>query len=40
MPYAALNQIVNTTTDHTFIRFQKLRPYEGWGNFKFDVLIN
>lgn len=40
LPTADLNQRVATQTDHTLMRFQKLRPYDGWGNFNFEFLVD
>jgi len=40
VPTAELNQKVNTQTDHTFMRFTKLRPYEGWGSLKFKFFVD
>ena len=40
VPTAELYQNVNTQTDHTFVRFTKLRPYEGWGSLKFKFFVD
>lgn len=40
MPHADLNMTVDKTTDHTFFRIQKLRPYEGWGPLNFEFFVD
>jgi hypothetical protein len=35
VPFSGISQRVAVTTDHTWLKFMKIRPFEDWGDIKF-----